>query len=141
LGAAPSPASKVAESTVVRLSARVQRPWQRKPECTFQNLPEFAASFYIEFPTGDASEQLGSDCTDFLPSFTLGAELYGAYAANAILGKSQLQAMMSGQYVIRKGFAFCFGLLGDRYVPSPRIGGQIGFAVDFPMSSSSAHHD
>lgn len=27
---------------------------------------------------------------------------------------------------------FDLGLLGGRYVASPRIGGQVGFSVDFP---------
>jgi hypothetical protein len=150
--------------------------------------PALAASFYIEFPTGDASQQLGSGLHDywlnfiaqkslspttritgnagylfagntstgvigttgghvfpggismqhdFVPSLTLGVELYGAYAANGNLAKSQLQAMAGGHYVIRKGVNFCFGLLGGKYVASPRIGGQIGFAVDFPGSFGS----
>jgi hypothetical protein len=75
---------------------------------------------------------------DFLPSLTLGAEIFGAYAANANLAKSQLQVMAGGRYVIRKGLSFCFGLLGGRYVASPRIGGQLGFAMDFPESSHSS---
>ena len=153
-------------------------------ESAGSRLPALAASFYIEFPTGDASQQLGSGLHDywlnliaqkslspatritgnagylfagntstgaigtttrghvfpgglslqhdFLPSLTLGAEIFGAYAANGNLAKSQLQAMAGGHYVIRKGLSFCFGLLGGKYVASPRIGGQIGFAMDFP---------
>jgi Putative MetA-pathway of phenol degradation len=69
---------------------------------------------------------------DFTPRLTLGGELYGGYAANDSLGKSQLQAMAGGQYQLRNGLSFCFGLLGGKYVASPQIGGQIGFAVDFP---------
>jgi hypothetical protein len=40
--------------------------------------------------------------------------------------------MAGAHYVIRKGFSFCFGLLGGKYVASPRIGAQIGIAMDFP---------
>ena len=69
---------------------------------------------------------------DFRPSLTLGAEVFAAYSENGDLGKSQVQAMARGQYVIRKGLNFCFGLLGGKYVASPRLGGQIGFAIDFP---------
>ena len=147
--------------------------------------PAVAASFYIELPTGDASQQLGSGLQDywlnlitqksltpktritgnlgylfagntstgalgtqttrghvipgglsllhdFRPSLTLGAELFAAYTANGDLGKSQFQAMAGGQYAIRNGFSFCFGILGGKYVASPRFGGQIGFAIDFP---------
>jgi hypothetical protein len=69
---------------------------------------------------------------DFRPSLTLGAELYGAYTNNGDLGRSQFQAMAGGQYALRNGLSFCFGLLGGKYVASPRLGGQIGFAMDFP---------
>ena len=155
-----------------------------RSESAGSRLPALAASFYIEFPTGDASQQLGSGLHDywlnfiaqkslspvtritgnvgylfagntstgaigttarghvlpgglslqhdFLPSLTLGAEIFGAYAANGSVAKSQLQAMAGGRYLIRKGLSFCFGLLGGKYVASPRIGGQIGLAMDFP---------
>jgi hypothetical protein len=69
---------------------------------------------------------------DFSKRLTLGGEIYGAYTNTGSLGRSQLQAMAGGQFAIRDGVAFCFGLLGGKYVASPRIGGQIGFAVDFP---------
>jgi hypothetical protein len=161
-------------------------------ESANSRLPALAASFYIEFPTGDPSEQLGSGLHDywlnliaqkslsattritgnagylfagntstgvigtttrghvfpgglslqhdFLPSLTLGLEIFGAYAANANLARSQLQAMAGGHYTLRKGLNFCFGLLGGKYVASPRIGGQIGFAMDFPESFHSSAH-
>jgi exonuclease III len=69
---------------------------------------------------------------DFRPSLTLGAEIFGAYTRNGNLGKSQLQAMAGGRYLVRKGLNFCFGMLGGKYVASPRLGAQIGFEVDFP---------
>jgi hypothetical protein len=69
---------------------------------------------------------------DLNSRLTLGGELYGGYAVNDSLGKSQLQAMVGGQYALRNGLSFCFGLLGGRYVASPQVGGQIGIAVDFP---------
>ncbi len=147
--------------------------------------PALGASLYIEFPTGDSSQQLGSGLTDywlnmigqkslsaktrltgnlgflfagntstgalgtqntrghvytgglsllhdFTPRLTLGGELYGGYADNGNLGRSQFQAMAGGQYALRNGLSFCFGLLGGKYVASPRLGGQIGVAVDFP---------
>lgn len=159
--------------------------WKIRSESSGSRLPSLAASLYIEFPTGDARQQLGSGLTDywlnfigqkslsektritgnlgylfagntstgvlgtqntrghvyagglsllhdFTPRLTLGGELYGAYANDAKLGRSQLQAMAGGQYMVRNGLQFCFGLLGGKYVASPRIGGQIGFAMDFP---------
>lgn len=168
--------------------------WTFHKESPGSQLPSFSTSFYTEFPTGDASQQLGSGLVDywlnfiaqksissktrltgnlgllfagntstgvlglqntrgqvytggisllhdFTPRLTLGGELYGGYAENDSLGKSQLQAMAGGQYTLRNGLAFCFGILGGKYVASPQIGGQIGFAVDFPdlwKSSSEA---
>jgi hypothetical protein len=156
-----------------------------RKECPDSRVPALAASFYVELPTGDASQQLGSGLSDYWlnlmaqkslspktritgnlgylfagntstgalgiqiarghvfpggfsllhdlrPSLTLGAEVFGAYTENGNLGKSQVQAMAGGQYVIRKGLTFCFGMLGGKYVASPRFGGQIGFAADFP---------
>jgi hypothetical protein len=162
-------------------------------ESASSRVPAIAASFYIEFPTGDVSQQLGSGLEDywlntiaqkslspktrltanlgylfagntstgvlgtqntrghvvtgglsllhdFTPSLTLGAEIYGGYTNNGGLGKTQFQAMAGGQYALRNGFSFCFGLLGGKYVASPRIGGQIGFAVDFPDVFHPAAH-
>jgi hypothetical protein len=74
---------------------------------------------------------------DFNSRLTLGGEVYGGYAENDNLGKTQLQGMAGGQYALRNGLSFCFGLLGGRYVASPQIGGQIGFAMDFPDVWSS----
>ena len=172
--------------------------WTFHKESKGSRLPSLGASFYTEFPTGDASQQLGSGLVDYWLNFigqksisektritgnlgilfagntstgvlglqntrgqvytgglsllhdfnsrlTLGSELYGGYAENDNLGKTQLQAMAGGQYALRNGLAFCFGLLGGKYVASPQIGGQIGFAVDFPdlwvsaSRQSSAH--
>ena len=148
-------------------------------------VPALAASFYVEMPTGDASQQLGSGLTDywlnliaqkslsvktrinanlghlfvgntstgalgiqttrghvytgglsilhdFTGRLTLGGEVYGGYSTNAGLGRSQLQALIGGQYQVRPGLSFDFGVLGGKYVASPRIGGQIGFSVDIP---------
>lgn len=69
---------------------------------------------------------------DFNTRLTLGGELYGGYAENDSLGKSQLQGMVGGQYALRNSLSLCFGLLGGKYVASPQVGGQIGIAVDFP---------
>ena len=159
-------------------------------ESPISRAPALAASFYVELPTGDESQQLGSGLNDywlnliarkslsrrtritgnfgylfagntstgalgtqttrghvfpgglsllhdFRPSLTLGAEIFAAYTANGNLGKSQFQAMAGGQYAIRNGLSFCFGVLGGKYVASPRLGGQIGFAIDFPGISKS----
>lgn len=168
--------------------------WKFRSESKGSRLPSLAASLYIEFPTGDARQQLGSGLTDYWLNFigqkslsektritgnlgylfagntstgvlgtqntrghvyvgglsmlhdfsgrlTLGGEIYGAYTNSGNLGRSQLQGMAGGQYAIRNGVTFCFGLLVGKYVASPRIGGQVGFAMDFPDAwHSSARH-
>jgi hypothetical protein len=70
---------------------------------------------------------------DFTPRLTLGIEAYGGLSSNDVLGRSQLQFLAGGQYVLRHGLALSFGLLGGKYVASPRVGGQIGFSIDFPV--------
>lgn len=72
---------------------------------------------------------LTHDCT---PRLMLGGEVYGGVADRNGLGKNQLQGLGGGSYTLRNGLSLAFGLLGGRYAASPRIGGQIGFAVDFP---------
>lgn len=69
---------------------------------------------------------------DFSRRLTLGAEIYGGVADEPALARSQLQGLGGGQYELRKGWALTFGLIAGKYAASPRIGGQLGFAVDFP---------
>ena len=69
---------------------------------------------------------------DFTARLTLGGEIYGGYTNNGNLGRSQLQGLVGGQYLVRRGMTFDFGILGGKYVASPRIGVQIGFSMDFP---------
>jgi Putative MetA-pathway of phenol degradation len=69
---------------------------------------------------------------DFTPRLTLGIETYGGLSSSDALGRSQLQFLAGGLYTLRNGFALSFGLVGGKYEASPRIGGQIGFAIDFP---------
>lgn len=69
---------------------------------------------------------------DFTPRLTLGGEVFGGFADNKGLGRSQLQGMIGAQYTIRNGMTFDFGLLGGKYIASPRLGAQIGFSLDFP---------
>jgi hypothetical protein len=157
--------------------------FRNNPHASF--LPMLSTSMYIEFPTGNVREQLGSGLTDywlnfiaqqpinektrinvnlgflfagntstgvvgiqttrghvyvgglsvlhdFTPRLTLGAEIYGGMADNPGLGRSQLQALLGGQYQFRKDMTFDFALLGGKYAASPRVGGQIGFSVDIP---------
>jgi hypothetical protein len=159
--------------------------WNFHKESQASRIPDLGASLYVEFPTGDSRQQLGSGLTDYWLNFiaqksvssktritgnvgylfagntstgvlgiqttrghvytgglsvlhdftsrlTLGGELYGGFSNNGDLGRSQLQVMVGGQYALRNGVSLAFGLLGGKYIASPRIGGQIGFSVDFP---------
>jgi hypothetical protein len=159
--------------------------WNFHREAAGSRLPAMSASLYIEFPTGDTKNQLGSGLTDYwlnliaqkslsdktrltgntgilfagntstglvgiqtthgrvytgglsilhdcTTRLTLGAELYGGITSNLDLARSQLQALVGGKFMLRNGLTFDFGLLGGRFIASPRIGGQVGFSVDFP---------
>ena len=75
---------------------------------------------------------------DFNPRLTLGGEIYGGVADKNGLGKNQLQGLGGGQYTLRNGLSFAFGLLGGVHAASPKIGGQVGFAVDFPAVRHSS---
>jgi hypothetical protein len=148
-------------------------------------VPALGSSFYVEFPTGDERNGLGSGLVDywlnmiaqkpftektrmnanfgflfagntstgaigiqtkrghvftggmsllhdFNSRLSLGIEGYFGIADTSGLGRTQLQGLMGGEYEIRNGFSFTFGLLGGKYEASPRVGGQIGFSMDFP---------
>jgi len=148
-------------------------------------VPALGASLYVEFPTGDSGQQLGSGLIDywlnliaqkslsdrtqintnlgylfagntstgvlgiqavrghvytgglsilhqFTARLTLGSEVYGGYTDSRGLARSQFQGMLGGQYQLRNGMTFDFGILGGKYIASPRFGAQIGFSLDFP---------
>jgi hypothetical protein len=128
--------------------------WRFHQESKGSRAPSLATSLYIEFPTGDSSQQLGSGLEDYWlnviaqKSFSektrLTANIGYLFAGNTstgVLGRTQFQAMGGGQYALHNGMSFCFGLLGGKYVASPRIGGQIGFSMDFPdFFLPSSHH-
>ncbi|MBI2679473.1 MAG: transporter [Candidatus Solibacter usitatus] len=159
--------------------------WNFHKASSSSRVPALSASLYIEFPTGDARQQLGSGLVDYVftviaqkpitshtrinsnlgyvlagntstgalgiqsshghvftgglsalhdfnARLTLGVEVYGAFSSRGSLGRSQLQAMIGGQFALRRGMALDFGLLGGKYVASPRVGAQVGFSLDFP---------
>jgi hypothetical protein len=153
------------------------------------DLAAFAASLYVEFPTGNAQQGLGSGLTDYAlnfmvqkplsPStrynlnvgilfagntstgavgiqthrgqvyaggvsllhdlssrFTVGAEVYGGISDGAGPDRSQLQALLGIQCALRRGLNVSMGVLGGRYGATPRMGGQIGVAMDFPNAAA-----
>jgi len=159
--------------------------WELHKQTRGSWAPALGASLYIELPTGDSNQQLGSGLTDywlntiaqeslsdktrvnfnlgylfagnsstgvlgvqsnrghvytgglsvlhdFTARLTLGTEVYGGYDPTGNFGRSQLQFMLGTQYQLRNGMTVDFGVLGGKYVGSPRIGALIGFSVDFP---------
>jgi Putative MetA-pathway of phenol degradation len=159
--------------------------WKFRAASAGSHFPALAASLYVEFPTGDVHEQLGSGLTDYWLNsivqepltdktritanfgflfagntstgaigiqttrghvftgglsllhdlntrLTLGAEVYGGLADTPGLGRDQLQGLGGGSYALRNGLSVTFALLGGKYEASPRIGGQVGFTMDFP---------
>jgi hypothetical protein len=152
--------------------------------------PALSASLYIEFPTGDSKQELGSGLTDyalnsiaqepltdktrvnanfgflfagntstgvlgtqntrghvytgglslvhdFNARLSLGAEAFGADADTKSLGKDELQGLAGGWYQLNSRMAITFGMLGGSHIASPRIGGQVGFEVDFPFARTA----
>ena len=71
---------------------------------------------------------------DLNSKWTLGGEVYGGLTSNLNLARSQVQVLAGGNYNVRDGLALGFGILVGKYIASPRVGIQIGFAVDFPQS-------
>jgi hypothetical protein len=159
--------------------------WKMREAAPQSHLPALAASFYVEVPTGNAQQELGSGLTDYWLNLvaqepisehtrinvnlgilfagntstgvvgiettrgqvltgglsllhdlnerlSVGGEVSGGIADNDGLHRTQLQVLLGAQYGVRNNVALCIGLVGGRYAASPRIGGQIGIAVDFP---------
>ena len=164
--------------------------WNFRKSTRPLSAPALSASLYIEFPTGDTRQELGSGLTDYwlnsiaqeavtdktrinanfgflfagntstgvigtrntrghvytgglsvshdlTSRLTLGAEAYGAVADNKSLGKDQFQGLAGGWYQLNSRMAITFALLGGSHVASPKIGGQLGFEVDFPLGRAS----
>ena len=150
------------------------------------SVPALSASLYIEFPTGDSSNELGSGLTDYALNtiaqeplsdktrvnanfgylfagntstgvlgtqttrghvytgglsishdwtsrLSLGVEAYGAAATNKGLARDQLQGSAGGWYQLTPRMAVTFAVLGGSHIASPKIGGQFGFEIDFPL--------
>ena len=68
---------------------------------------------------------------EFTSRLQLGAELNGALARNAGLGKGQLQTQLGGNYTLSENLTLDFGLAAGRYSGSPRLGAQLGISLDF----------
>lgn len=67
----------------------------------------------------------------FTERLDLGAEVTGAVTRDFQLGKGHLQFQTGGNYRLKEGFSFDFGIIGGRYPASPRVGLQLGVSVEF----------
>ena len=159
--------------------------WRIREGSATSHSPALAVSFYTEFPTGDARQNLGSGLIDYWLNLiaqvrasertrvtvnlgilfagntstgvvgiettrghvytgglsvlydvssrlTLGGEVYGGIADTVGLDRTQLQTMLGAQYAVRESLSLYVGLIAGTYTASPRVGGVIGFAIDFP---------
>jgi hypothetical protein len=73
----------------------------------------------------------GSITKDVLPRLLLGAEVTGSAAADARLGKANLQSQIAGKFAITEQFALDFGLLTGWFPGAPKWQVQLGFSKDF----------
>ena len=73
----------------------------------------------------------GSLVREITPRLDLGAELVGAVTRNFDLGKTQLQAMVGGNYSLTDKMTFDFGIVTGRHAASPRAGLQVGISIDW----------
>jgi hypothetical protein len=68
---------------------------------------------------------------EFSPRLQLGAEVNGAVSVERGLGREQVHFLVGGNYLLREGLTFDFGVLGGTFIASPRVGVQLGISVDF----------
>jgi hypothetical protein len=61
----------------------------------------------------------------------LGAELAASVSPDNLAVRRQLQVQVGGNYSIGEKATFDFGVIAGRFPASPRIGGQMGFSIDF----------
>ncbi len=147
-------------------------------------LPAITIGLYIEVPTGNSRNQLGSGIADYglngilqksvtkritlrlnsgilfsgntltgaigiritkgrvytgsssvtfqwTPRLLIGCEIAGAATQQADLGKSQLQALGGGKFILWKAVGLDFALTRGRYEGSPKFGGALGLSFDF----------
>ncbi len=78
---------------------------------------------------------------DWTSKLSLGIEAFGAIADNKGLGRDQLQGLAGGWYQITPRIAVTFAMLGGSHIASPKVGGQFGFEVDFPLRHAAAAND
>jgi hypothetical protein len=72
-----------------------------------------------------------SGVKQYTEKLRLGAEITSVVSGSFQLSKGQLQTTFGGNYNLKKNLAIDFGVLAGRFPASPRLGGLVGFTVDF----------
>src|SRR5260221_6298769 len=102
--------------------------WNRREATTDSALAEFAVSFYVEFPTGDSRQELGSGLTDYWLNFILQRPLSEVTRINVNLGLLFAGNTSTGAVGIqtRRGQVYTggFALLHD-VTPRLTLGGEL----------------
>jgi len=115
--------------------------WQFHKESPNSRLPALAASLYIEFPTGDASQQLGSGLIDYWLNLIAQKSLSDKTRVNANLGYLFAGNTSTGALGIQntRGHVYTGGLsvLHD-FTPGLTLGGEIygGFTTNGNLGRS-----
>ncbi|MDX6288697.1 MAG: hypothetical protein QOH42_496 [Blastocatellia bacterium] len=73
----------------------------------------------------------GSLVKQFTKKFDLGVEISGAVPGNFDLTRGQLQALVGGNYFVRKNMTFDLGIVGGHFPASPRVGLVLGLTMEF----------
>lgn len=95
---------------------------------------------------GHVATMNGSLAREFSKTLTLGIEVAAA-ATNAVAtDRTQLQAMVGGNYTLRAGLTLDLGFIVGHFPASPRTGVQVGFSSIFrrsrgPRSRDHGGHD
>jgi hypothetical protein len=73
----------------------------------------------------------GSLVKQYSKRFDLGVEIAGAVSGDFDLTRGQLQALVGGNYFVRKNMTFDFGIVGGHFPASPRVGVVLGLTMEF----------
>jgi hypothetical protein len=85
----------------------------------------------IETTRGQVFTANGSLVRNFTPRLQLGAEVFCGVTNNFNLSRGQLEGQIGGGYAATPNLELTFGVVAGRFVASPRVGVQVGFAYDF----------
>jgi len=96
----------------------------------------FAGNTVVDVPgVRTAKGNLFSGGASIVKQYTeklrLGAELTGVVSSDPWLNRGQLRTTVGGNYNLKKNLTLDFGFSAGRFPASPRVGGLLGFTVDF----------